>query len=178
MDKALQKCTGYLEKKTLNCMASKALKSGNFSRIIITKVNNQSLVIQVSKRKPWLLVKADKLRFLTKSGIIYGRAPASYSAKLPVISGVLAKEEVSTNHSDHSININGEQQSRLDRAAAIYKLTQAHAVDVSEISYNKYRGFYLTTKESGTSVLLGHAPFAKKLHVLRKFLAKSETQEK
>jgi hypothetical protein len=122
-------------------------------------------------------VYADKARFLTEDGIVYGE----YSANIdgsdigPVVSGLFDNraESFSVN-ANGTLNVESDELALLKESAELYKAIRASNHRIKSLEYKRFRGFFITLQNSETEVAMGHGPFQAKLERLHEILVRLE----
>ena len=114
-----------------------------------------------------MLIRAEKLRFLTKNGIIYGRADKMKHQNMVVLEGLFSNDSALEKHSDFSIKTTPDQDKQIRDASTLLSLIENESLSLDTISYSQYRGFSLTLGQTKTTVTIGHAPFQKKVARLK-----------
>ena len=70
-----------------------------------------------------------------------------------------------------------ERKSILD-AIQLIDLARYHSIFFSTIEYKKYRGFFVTLKDSATTVMFGNPPFDKQFLRLSKILEEANKRKR
>lgn len=146
-------------------------KNSNFSRVHVLNYGHNKLVISVFKRKPFLAVKADTLRYLTKDGDVFGRIRDDDNQGLVPLYGVFPKSKTNYRfNDDNSLFINNVQKSLLLEAVDLLSYTKKNKLSLVSMRFEKFRGFFVKLKQNGIEVSFGRKPFDKKVKRLGKIL--------
>jgi hypothetical protein len=144
----------------------------------VTRTGKFGLVVSVSQRVPLLGVYADKPRFLTEDGIVYGDYTAESDAGSmvgPIVNGIFDnRAESFVVGSNGTLAIGPDESSLLKETAELYKAIRSSNHKIKSIDFRRFRGFFIVLQNSETEVALGRSPFSGKLARLHEILTRLE----
>lgn len=143
---------------------------GLFSTVTSFRQTNDSVVIRLARRTPFVLINTDVLRLLTEDGIVYGVASQEQIASLPKVYGLFAERKQFIFASDHSLPLGESETEKIKEAILLYQTTKDQGIPLSTLEFQKFRGFFAVLAEGGTTVTFGRAPFEAKIQRLKTIL--------
>lgn len=174
----VKKLAGDGSKKSLSRAAESVQKLDSYAQVSLIKLAPNELAVHVRRRTPAFCVQADRLRFVATDAVVYGTPdPAKPDACLgPVLTGVFDEQRRFTVKNDLTLALDGEERQVLKEALELLKLSREKKQSFTQLSYRRYRGFFVTLAGSGAEVSVGRAPFAGKLDKLTGILTKLEAK--
>ncbi|MDD9950528.1 MAG: cell division protein FtsQ/DivIB [Zetaproteobacteria bacterium] len=118
---------------------------------------------------PLMQVDMQGWRYVSSKGVIYGKVSGSES--LPRLRGLFDVPSRQANV------INAVEKTRLRQSLKLYRLCQHHKLSISDIGYQRYRGFSLKLAGHRTEVLLGFESLERKLERLLRLLEERAPHE-
>jgi len=166
------------KKSELQAAARQIAQKMALGVVAVTRSGKRGLVVSVSQRVPLLGVYADKPRFLTESGVVYGDYALAQdlgSAIGPVVNGIFAnRSEPFTITTAGTLDTDEEELVLLMEAAELYKNIRDNNLKVKSVDFRRFRGFFVTLEKTETEVALGRSPFKSKLQRLDEILGRLE----
>jgi hypothetical protein len=139
-------------------------------KIIRTKPNQ--VIVSISRRKGVLCVQADHLRLMTALGSVYGRVNPE-DCPGPIVGGVFAnRDHPFILNTDMTVKLRTEERDAIVQAAQLFESAKAQNFEPVALDYQRFRGFSMTLKDSGTEVFVGPYPFEAHLQRLTKILSR------
>lgn len=129
------------------------------------------LFVNIKKRKPILLILADRIRMVSEDGTIYLPPSSDEENKLPLITGVFPKKTYKYKiAADNSLVLEGNFKKLLEDAITLYNAAKSKNIAFQKINYIEHRGFVSTIKNSQVEVSLGPPPFLDRIDRLVEIL--------
>ncbi len=174
----VKKLAGDGSKRSLNRAAESVQKLDSYAQVSLIKLAPNELAVHVRRRTPAFCVQADRIRFVATDAVIYGTPdPAKADAcPGPLLTGVFDDQRKFLVKSDLTLALEGEERQILREALELLKLSREKNQTFTQLSYRRYRGFFVTLAGSGAEVAVGRAPFAGKLDKLTGILTKLEAK--
>ena len=146
----------------------------SFANVHFVKLSSHEMVLHVSRREPLLCVEADRLRFLTRAGRIYGVAKRYNAGQTdcpgPLLTGIFPPKTTFRKRQDQTLAVGHSEQVAVEEAIELFLMLGPMDVPVSQIRFERVRGFFVHAtfaEDVQTVVALGRAPFTSKLAKLR-----------
>lgn len=171
----VKKLAGDGSKQSLARAAEAVQKLDAFAQVSLLKLSPSALAVQVKRRTPAFCVAADRLRFVAADGVVYGM-PGAGDCPGPTLTGVFDDHHKFQLKSDFTLALEGDEHAVLKEAAELLHLSQEKRQTYVQMSYRRFRGFFVTLAGSGAEIALGRAPFAGKLDKLATILSKLEAK--
>ncbi|MBF0440461.1 MAG: hypothetical protein HQK54_01015 [Oligoflexales bacterium] len=142
-------------------------------RASIFILDKNKIVVTISLRTPIMLVETDKIRYLTKSGAIYGEAEKPETENLPVLSGIFSQRETPFQFlPDNSLELREDEKTLVSEAIQLLNISRNKGFDLIKIGYIIYRGFSMILEENQTEIIIGRSPFSTSIDRLGHILIK------
>ena len=156
----------------LNQIARRLHKGTDFERIHIFRPESNKLVVSLKKRSPVLAVMADRLRFLTRDGVVYGESQDNKPI-LHRLNGVFTSRNTDTFtlDSDNRLVTTEIERQILTEAVELNEAVKASSVAIDFIDFQEYRGFILHLAADQVEVTIGRTPFGIRLKRLESTMA-------
>lgn len=146
----------------------------SFANVHFMKLSSREMVLHISRREPLLCVEADRLRFLTRAGRIYGVAKRYNEGQTdcpgPLLTGIFPPKTTFRKRQDQTLAVSHSEQVAVEEAIELFLMLRPMDIPVSQIRFERVRGFFIhatLAEETQTVVALGRAPFTTKLTKLR-----------
>ncbi len=149
-------------------IAKRLHKGTDLERIHIFRPTPEQLIVSLKKRIPVLSVMADRLRFLTRDGVVYGEI---HDNQTPLIrlNGVFSGR--SDDHFElsetNSLVTSENEKNVLSEAVELNDVVQARGLMVDFIEFQEYRGFVIHLADENIEVAIGRKPFDMRLKRLQ-----------
>jgi hypothetical protein len=148
----------------LEQIAKNLHRGTDFERIHVFKSEPQQFIVSLRKRTPVLAIMADRLRFLTKDGVIYGEVHDNQTP-LSMLNGVFssrASDSFEFGEDGALVTTTAEKVALLE-AVELNALANQKNLGVAQIDFQEYRGFILHLTIDSIEVAIGRSPFATRL---------------
>jgi hypothetical protein len=149
-------------------------KLGAFSDVRVTKISPLKVIVSLIQRQPVFCIEADKIRFVSSLGDIYGQldARSSESCPGPILTGLFEDRSQFTMGEGQTLIVDDQTKMMLQEALALLQDTKKRSINISKFHVEKFRGFVTELTTQGTEGSLGRAPFVEKLDKLSGILEK------
>ena len=138
-----------------------------FSSSTLIQTRPKHLDLHVNEREALLIVLADKPRFVSKKGEIYGWHEQN-DTNLPQLSDILDKNRKNYVFSkNESLKLTETEQEKIQEALLLLKTAEKSFLKIKTLSYIPYRGFQASFHNSESVVILGRKPFKEKFIKLK-----------
>lgn len=180
----VKRLAGDGSKKSLSRAAEAVQKLDSYAQVSLVKLSPTELAVHVKRRTPAFCVQADKLRFVATDAVVYGSPdPANPNAcPGPTLTGLFDEHRKYTVKGDFTIALDNDERVILREALELLRLAKEKKQSFSQLSYRRFRGFFVTLSGSGAEVAMGRAPFSGKLDkltgILTKLQAKGQVAER
>ena len=157
----------------LQRLSEKVIDNSKFTQIHLLKTSPDTIYLFAQKPEPVFRIEADKTRFVSPDGLVYGDA---YDSQLPFLRGIFpgsgkkfrikAPNLLCTSH---------REKERIRAAIQLRHLLGDANLMIEEVIFENFRGYSAVLSDSETRVNFGVPPFSgkiKKLHSILKELAK------
>ena len=152
-------------------IAEKLLMQSNYGSAHILKISDKKFVINLKTRTPRFAVKADKLRVISASGIVYGSYKKSLG--LPLLKGVFRRPKSAFRiNKNNSLILSEDEQNLINEALLLSKVLLENSLKTKSITFERYRGFFADIPHLNLEVSFGRKPFQTKITKLFKVLSK------
>jgi cell division septal protein FtsQ len=152
-------------------IASQIQSLTNSGLVSILRSGFQTFVINIEARHALFYIQADKPRFLSSQGQIYGIVPASQKDLMIEVSGIFEPSRKDFEFSqDHTLTLTPAETKRISNLLELNKYVVDNDLAVTAYRFINYRGFEITLKDHSTKVLLGKSSFSEKLERLKNIL--------
>lgn len=174
----VRKLAGDGSRKSLARAAEAVQKLDSYAQVNVIKLSPTALAVQVKRRNPAFCVDADRLRFVAADGTVYGTPdPAKpESCQGPTLTGVFDERRRFAMKSDLTLAIDADDRQVLREAAELLRVSREKKLPFAQMSFRKFRGFFVTLPGTGAEVALGRSPFPGKLDKLSGILSKLEAK--
>jgi len=155
--------------------AAKAVQRlGSYARVNIVKIAPGRVAVYVQRRTPALCIEADRLRLVSITGEVYGQVDKDNQAGCPgpTVTGIFEHMTKLPMRADSTSALTDEEQALVKEALDLQRAGQTRGYTFAHMDYHKYRGFFVTLKDSDTEIAVGRAPFAGKFEKLQEIFAK------
>lgn len=158
-------------KSNLAAIAKTSQNSFELQYVNIRKSADDRVTVSYKNRTATLLIEADRLRFVSIDGDIYGNATNEDRKHLATLSGVFesGQNEFLTKN-DHSLVMSELKVETIINSIALVTEAKKHAIDISKLTYKKYRGFLIELRDTSLSVTIGNGPYEKQFYRLATIL--------
>ena len=142
-------------------------------------IGTNRIVANIKLRTPVFLVEADKLRYMTESGIIYGEAKEPDIEKFPTLTGLFSERTSSYRLlEDQSVELRAEEKTIASEAIQLLAICRNKGLNPIKIEHIIYRGFSMILDENKTEIMIGRAPFWASIDRLHQILVKLKEKGK
>ena len=159
--KALKKIlVNSSQSKTLESLTEAIQKKHPFSKTTVIQTAPKKLHIQIKEKQIVMAVAADKKRYVSKEGDVYGLAK---NEDIPLLTGVFFREKKDYAFSKrNSLIVTKSENEKIKKAILIKKEALKKNLLIKKIKFTPYRGFSVLLK-SGTWIVLGNRSFPYKI---------------
>ena len=149
-------------------------KLGIFSDVRVTKISPFQVIVSIIQRNPVFCIEADKIRFVSTLGDIYGQLDTNHGDTCPgpVLTGMFEERKQFTMGDGQTLVVDDQTRVMLQEALTLLQDTGRKSLNISKFHVERFRGFVAELSSQGTEVALGRAPFAEKLDKLSGILEK------
>lgn len=161
----------------LSSVSESIQKSLNASEVTAFKTSFGRVHIQVEPRIPLFKIKADKVRYVSTRGALYGVAEKN-DASVPFVKGILENTRRLKFQKDKSAKLTEKEQLRIEKLLTLHRATKDLSLTVSEYKYIPFRGFQMVIGAQEIQVLIGEAPFERNLSKLVELLEEVKASDK
>lgn len=151
------------------------LRRSTFDQVQMTRIAPDHVLVEVRMPEALALIEADRLRFLSPRGHIFGQARATDYPNLPRITGVFeplshASSPAASGTSPWVIKHNKlmvppATEETLSEILVAFSLLEKNHLMIATLHHDPYRGVH-TSLTTGENVDLGHPPYEKKVQRL------------
>lgn len=174
IDQKIQKHLLTGSRDELQRLSDSILMYTSFDRVSIKRITQDKIKISLEIPEPVALIKADKLRYVSANGAIFGSKKETEKTGYVTIDGIFKYYKGNFEFSNTNKLIVPESiTSNILQTLELKKLADSEKIEISSIKFNDYRGLALVL-EQGAFVSLGHGPYDKKLQRLNNIIKKSE----
>ncbi|MEZ4742880.1 MAG: hypothetical protein R3B45_10615 [Bdellovibrionota bacterium] len=180
--KEIQRLTALAKKATstandrnlLHKISKEIQTQSDYARVHAIKTSLNTIVITAVKREPYLVVKADEFRFLSKEGIVFGSL-ANKEGKSPYISvfGIFFDHKENSPYTlqeDNSYKLSQAEKSRVKNAIMLMEIIEKENLAINKIVFQPYRGFSIFLRNENTEVVIGKPPYNTRFARLKSIL--------
>ncbi|MCY4381266.1 MAG: hypothetical protein OXC40_06855 [Proteobacteria bacterium] len=161
----------------LNFLARYLTYESDYDRVIVSRRGPANIVVKVSAPKPIAVIQADKLRYVSESGQIFG-VISQTAPKLTRFSGVFDDSiPVFKLTSHNKLIVSEEITTKLRLLIDLLLLVRDKGFQVITLDHHAFRGVKMVLA-GPTQVTLGHPPFSKKISRLKSLLNQAEDSHK
>ncbi|MBM4251013.1 MAG: hypothetical protein FJ146_03505 [Deltaproteobacteria bacterium] len=149
-------------------------KLGVFSDVRVTKISPFQVIVSIIQRNPVFCIEADKIRFVSTLGDIYGHLDTNHGEACPgpVLTGLFEDRQQFSMGEGQTLVVDDQTRVMLQEALTLLQDTKKKSINISKFHVERFRGFVAELTSLGTEVALGRAPFAEKLEKLGGILEK------
>ena len=154
-------------------LLAKKIQNQFYARgVNINKTSTTKIAVTMKLRDPVMLVKSDKIHFVDEECAVYGEINGNEMiSDLPILHDVFSDHDARLRLNDTAIyQITAEQRKIICDAIDLSRLSREKGLDFSEFHFIKYRGFLARTKQGDCEIILGFAPFNKRIDRLTEIL--------
>lgn len=164
-----EKCREH--KSTLVAIAKSSQNIFDLQYVNVTKSADDRITVSYKNRTVALLIEADRLRFVSIDGAIYGNATDEDRKHLATLSGVFeSSQKEFLTKDDRSLVMSESQLDTIINSIALVAEAKKHAIDISNLAYKKYRGYLIELRDARLSVTIGNGSYEKQLFRLATIL--------
>lgn len=177
--RVLAACQRFLRtahRDELHFIAEYLMRESAFDRVILRRGNPREITIELSAPYPVAIIKADTLRFVSSTGVIFGRVHAESSKTLTLLSGIFTDNTDYHLSAANKLIVSAVITTKIRELLAALDLAKAQNLAVASLHHHPFRGLMMELKDH-TEVVLGHAPFAKKIARLQAIFDQAETSQ-
>jgi hypothetical protein len=173
IDKNIKKHLMNGTRDELQSLSDSILSATEFDKVNIKRIKRDRIEIGVEIPQPVALIQADKLRFVSKNGAVFGSKDPNEKTGFVVISGIFKsyKGKYKLGKTNKLI-ISPKYQDYIEASLNLVNLSSKNQIPVKKIYHNDYRGLALGLGNE-VFVSLGHGPYVKKLARLKTILEKA-----
>lgn len=139
-------------------------------QVTVARQSGDELQIVLNFREPVMRVAADRTRLLDKDGEVYTEPFQNSQEQLPLLSGLFAEGYHPEWTPGGALKLTEDQQRIVGEAIALQQNIQDKKLSFSELRHVKFRGFTVVDQNKHLEILLGQAPYDKKLDRLQALL--------
>jgi len=171
----LQKELNKEQPAALETLAAKLQVEHLAERVSLVKTGAHRMAVMLYPREPILRIEADKMRLLTKTGLVYGEPSDEPSGEnLVVLTKFFDSQKARFDFAkDATLVLNKDEAKRIKDAIDLHEQAVASQLSLQSITYISHRGFELQLQEPPVVVMVGEPPYAEKLQQLRRLLDKT-----
>ncbi|MDB2446994.1 hypothetical protein N9W79_00045 [bacterium] len=157
----------------LQSLSNGILINTEFDRVNVRRVHKDQIEIGVEIPEPVALIEADKLRFVSRNGAVFGKKNKDEKTGFVTIKGLFktykGKYKLSKTN---KLILNEKLDGYIETSLGLIRLASEMRIPLKSILHNDYRG--LAVKLDGdVFVSLGHGPYNKKLERLGTIIEKA-----
>jgi hypothetical protein len=165
------------EREDMERVARKIQALGPYASVHVSRLGLDQILVQLRPRVAALCVQADRLRFVSEDGEVYGSPdvgmdPDDNGCPGPTLSGVFRDARFPSLKEDATLPLEPEQRVALQEAVELARLLKAKGQAVDTLEWRPFRGLFLKLTATDTDVALGRAPFGQKVDKLAEILEK------
>lgn len=172
----VRKHLGSGSQAELRRAARSAQQTDSYAAVHVMRTGQRAVTVQVRSRVPLFCAEADRLRFVSAEGSLYGTPEGPEICPGPVLRGLFANDRSRfTMGDDLTVALDETEQSTVREAMELLRLAGVQNLKVIGLESRRYRGFFLTVASSGgheVEVAVGRTPFAPTLAKLSGILDK------
>ena len=161
------------EEKELRAVARQIQQSGEFAKVHVLRTAHNKITVGVSERTGVMSIEADKVRQLSKEGVVFGELPES--STLPLLRGVFDnRPEAFAFRDDQSLDLTDDEGLVIGEALELWRDGTQAGFAIKALEYKRFRGFFVTFSNSEVEVALGRSPFKEKFGRLQEIIDRLE----
>lgn len=145
-------------------------KALSLARVSLIRTGPQSVLLRYQEHLPLLVVRADRWRFVSADGAIYGEPDPHEANGMPKISGLLDDRKTYLWEVDNTLQLDPNEKALLLKGLQAYGLGQTQGLAIREVSVSKFRGVTVTDRR-GMEISLGTTNFEEKFQHLRTIMS-------
>lgn len=177
--RVLAACQRFLRtahRDELHFIAEYLMRESAFDRVILRRGNPREITIELSSPYPVAIIKADTLRFVSSTGVIFGRVHAESPKTLTLLSGIFTDSTDYHLSAANKLIVSAVITTKIRELLAALELAKTQNLTVTSLHHHPFRGLMMELKDH-TKVVLGHAPFAKKIARLQAIFDQAENSQ-
>lgn len=143
-----------------------------FAKVHLVRTSDESLTLFYSKRVPVMCYTAgNELLLVSDQAELYGQLAAGQPCPGPILAGVVEEKRPKTNKFG-VVPLSSEEHKQIEHALTLLSALTKYGHRPTNLTYEKYRGFYVNLDGLETDIALGNPPFETKLEKLGEVLEK------
>lgn len=154
-----QRHLGTGTRSELAHLAKLLQQASTYSSVHISKTSPQTLAIRVVPRLPLVCIEADRLRYVDRTGAIYGSPDGLDHCPGPVIKGLFETQRKFALKDDATLDLSPEELNSTKDALNLVATASSLGHEISSIQHAKYLGFSIKLRTLDTEIAVGHKPF-------------------
>ncbi len=171
LKKVILSQVGKAQSTKLDKVAKNLQKKYQAKQVSLVHVSDNQLHVRVLLHQPIMVINADRLRFLSTDGAIYGTVQKNTKG-YPKLSGVLSERlnTKSFNFLNGQLITSSREDILIKKSMAILKKTKEKGIVFKKISYNKNDGFLIENGKFFKRIIIGFSDFNLKIEKLSEIL--------
>ena len=151
IDKQVRKHLLTGSRDELQNLAQSILRNTVFDKVSIKRTRTDKLKIDLTIPSPLAIIKADKYRFLSTNGSIFGSASEHDLEKFITIEGIFKSQEHKVKFNEtNKIIVTEAQQESIDGIVTFLKDANESNITIKTLIHNDFRGLALKLKGTYT----------------------------
>lgn len=155
------------DEKELKKIAKDLHALGFLESVLARRLEPHTLELIIKSYQPIYLVKADKLRYLSSEGVVFGDPRKNYFKIEPeptYIVDLFDRKSGSWNfYNNSSLILEQKERVLVDQVLNLRGVLRDNNIIAEKIIVDRYRGFSLILKDTNTEVILGSKDFASRV---------------
>jgi len=149
-------------------------KQDAYADVRLVKLSATMIAISVVPRHAALCIDADRWRYISTEGEVYGQVAEGQGNACPgpTLTGLFERGRRWVSADNLTIVLGDEEKALVKEAVVLVNEARSQNFTFGKLEVRRYRGFFGQLIPQGTEVALGRAPFAPKLDKLQGILAK------
>lgn len=157
----------------LHFIARYLMHESSFDKVVVTRRQPEEILVRLSSPQAAAVIAADKLRYVSDNGNIFGQASSSHD-ELALITGIFDDTPVSYSMtSSNKLLVPKEISQKILSVLKAMPLVKEAGFQIISVNHDSFRGLKLVLAGS-MQVMLGHPPFDKKIKRLRSIVNQAE----
>jgi len=145
-----------------------------YADVRLAKLSATMIAISVVPRHAALCIDADRWRYISTEGDIYGQVAEGQANACPgpTLTGLFERNRRLVSADNLTLILGDEEKALVKEAVVLVDEARTQGFTFGKLEVRRYRGFFGQLIPQGTEVALGRAPFAPKLDKLQGILAR------